>query len=85
MLFNESQNNEPLAPAPLPLSDTDIPPNLTAGVAVLNLIVLVPMSTIDADTLANDDEPYTVNEPVMKTEPVNTCVPLKLLPPSNFA
>jgi len=27
--------------------------------------MLVPISTTDADTLANDDEPYTVNEPVI--------------------
>ena len=84
-MFCESQNNEPLVPAPLPLSATDIPPNLTDGVSVFKITVFVPIDTALAVMFCTEEEPCTTKFALTKSEPVIVCVPLNMLSPLNFA
>ena len=65
LLFNESQNREPLAPAPEPESCTEMPPNLTAGLEVLTTIVFVPIFTELPVIFCIDEVPNTIKSPCM--------------------
>ena len=60
LLFSESQYNEPLAPAPLPESWTDIPPKRTAGVSVLSITLFVPILTEEPVMFWSEEEPCTI-------------------------
>ena len=66
----ESHSNEPVLPVPIdPESVTDNPPNLTTGVAVLTVIILVPTLNWDDVTYKIEDVPNTVKFWVINNDP----------------